>query len=248
MLGRANRMLARHVTAIATSFEPTKFLEGRARGHDACSTGNPVRDLVSQWAGADLSRAQPATAPFSSGVRRQPGCALLLRLRAAGSGPAAARRCAPACSSCSSAARRTLPGSKRPTVPPASRAAGDLFRQSARGNGQGPPRHRPLRGLHRGRADRHGPACDPCAAAARHRQRSAAAMRSRLAELGGAWCIEQKELYARAPGRRRSTACSAAPDRWRRQRPPQSARGGPMPSCGWPILVEELVGSRAKSA
>src|SRR5262245_63659859 len=30
VLGRANRLLAKRVTAIATSFEPTKFLEGPA--------------------------------------------------------------------------------------------------------------------------------------------------------------------------------------------------------------------------
>jgi UDP-N-acetylglucosamine--N-acetylmuramyl-(pentapeptide) pyrophosphoryl-undecaprenol N-acetylglucosamine transferase len=45
VLGRANRMLARRVTAIATSFEPTKYLEGPALAR-AHLTGNPVRDLV----------------------------------------------------------------------------------------------------------------------------------------------------------------------------------------------------------
>jgi UDP-N-acetylglucosamine--N-acetylmuramyl-(pentapeptide) pyrophosphoryl-undecaprenol N-acetylglucosamine transferase len=50
VLGRANRMLARRVTAIATSFEQTRFLDGplvaRAR-----FTGNPVRDQVVAAAG-----------------------------------------------------------------------------------------------------------------------------------------------------------------------------------------------------
>jgi UDP-N-acetylglucosamine--N-acetylmuramyl-(pentapeptide) pyrophosphoryl-undecaprenol N-acetylglucosamine transferase len=45
VLGRANRMLAKGVTAIATSFEPTKFLDGRLRSK-ARLTGNPVRDSV----------------------------------------------------------------------------------------------------------------------------------------------------------------------------------------------------------
>lgn len=49
VLGRANRLLARHVTAIATSFEDTKFLEGPARAR-ARMTGNPVRDQVIDWA------------------------------------------------------------------------------------------------------------------------------------------------------------------------------------------------------
>jgi UDP-N-acetylglucosamine--N-acetylmuramyl-(pentapeptide) pyrophosphoryl-undecaprenol N-acetylglucosamine transferase len=49
VLGRANRALARYVTAIATSFERTKFLDGRTEGK-ARMTGNPVRDLVVAWA------------------------------------------------------------------------------------------------------------------------------------------------------------------------------------------------------
>jgi UDP-N-acetylglucosamine--N-acetylmuramyl-(pentapeptide) pyrophosphoryl-undecaprenol N-acetylglucosamine transferase len=49
VLGRANRMLARRVTAIATSFEDTKFLEGPALAR-ARLTGNPVRDQVVDWA------------------------------------------------------------------------------------------------------------------------------------------------------------------------------------------------------
>jgi UDP-N-acetylglucosamine--N-acetylmuramyl-(pentapeptide) pyrophosphoryl-undecaprenol N-acetylglucosamine transferase len=49
VLGRANRSLAGHVTAIATSFEHTKFLDSRTQGR-ARVTGNPVRDLVIDWA------------------------------------------------------------------------------------------------------------------------------------------------------------------------------------------------------
>src|SRR5262245_33347770 len=48
VLGRANRSLARYVTAIATSFEHTKLLDGRTRAK-ARVTGNPVRDLVVDW-------------------------------------------------------------------------------------------------------------------------------------------------------------------------------------------------------
>lgn len=45
VLGRANKMLAKRVTAIATSFEHTKFLDGPLMAK-AKFTGNPVRDLV----------------------------------------------------------------------------------------------------------------------------------------------------------------------------------------------------------
>jgi UDP-N-acetylglucosamine--N-acetylmuramyl-(pentapeptide) pyrophosphoryl-undecaprenol N-acetylglucosamine transferase len=49
VLGRANRLLAKHVTAIAASFERTGFLQGRALAKVRV-TGNPVRDQVVDWA------------------------------------------------------------------------------------------------------------------------------------------------------------------------------------------------------
>ncbi len=49
VLGRANRALARYVTAIATSFAETKLLTGRPLAK-ARVTGNPVRDTVVDWA------------------------------------------------------------------------------------------------------------------------------------------------------------------------------------------------------
>ena len=48
VLGRANRLLAPRVDAIATSYEPTKHLEGAALARSRL-TGNPVRDLVTAW-------------------------------------------------------------------------------------------------------------------------------------------------------------------------------------------------------
>lgn len=45
VLGRANKMLAARVDAIATSFETTKFLDGPI-ADKAHFTGNPVRDVV----------------------------------------------------------------------------------------------------------------------------------------------------------------------------------------------------------
>jgi UDP-N-acetylglucosamine--N-acetylmuramyl-(pentapeptide) pyrophosphoryl-undecaprenol N-acetylglucosamine transferase len=49
VLGRANRSLAGHVTAIATSFENVKGLPARALAKVRL-TGNPVRDQVVDWA------------------------------------------------------------------------------------------------------------------------------------------------------------------------------------------------------
>jgi UDP-N-acetylglucosamine--N-acetylmuramyl-(pentapeptide) pyrophosphoryl-undecaprenol N-acetylglucosamine transferase len=63
VLGRANRMLAKRVTAIATSFEHTKFLEGPALAR-ARFTGNPVRDVVIEWA-AQGYHAPVRAGPFS---------------------------------------------------------------------------------------------------------------------------------------------------------------------------------------
>ena len=63
VLGRANRALARYATAIATSFEETKFLTGRALAK-ARVVGNPVRDQVVDW--ATQSYQPPARGgPFS---------------------------------------------------------------------------------------------------------------------------------------------------------------------------------------
>jgi UDP-N-acetylglucosamine--N-acetylmuramyl-(pentapeptide) pyrophosphoryl-undecaprenol N-acetylglucosamine transferase len=49
VLGRANRMLAARVDAVATSFERVKFLDG-ALTEKARFTGNPVRDVVIECA------------------------------------------------------------------------------------------------------------------------------------------------------------------------------------------------------
>ena len=63
VLGRANRMLAARVHALATSFEPTKHLAGKARSR-ARLTGNPVRDLVIDWS-ARAYHAPAREGPFS---------------------------------------------------------------------------------------------------------------------------------------------------------------------------------------
>src|SRR5262245_33590222 len=63
VLGRANRALAKHVTAIATSFEHTKFLDGRTQSR-ARVTGNPVRDAVIDWAALPY-QPPPQGGPYS---------------------------------------------------------------------------------------------------------------------------------------------------------------------------------------
>lgn len=59
VLGRANRMLARGVTVIATSFESTRLLEGKALAK-ARFTGNPVRSAVLDWAERPYESPLPA--------------------------------------------------------------------------------------------------------------------------------------------------------------------------------------------
>jgi UDP-N-acetylglucosamine--N-acetylmuramyl-(pentapeptide) pyrophosphoryl-undecaprenol N-acetylglucosamine transferase len=63
VLGRANRLLLSRVSAIATSFEQVKFLEGKALAK-ARFTGNPVRDQVVDWATQSYP-ALTADGPFS---------------------------------------------------------------------------------------------------------------------------------------------------------------------------------------
>ena len=58
VLGRANRLLAKRVTAIATSFERTKFLESDLASK-ASFTGNPVRQSVIAAAARPYQQLQP---------------------------------------------------------------------------------------------------------------------------------------------------------------------------------------------
>lgn len=65
VLGRANRMLARRVSAIATSFETVKFLPSAAQTK-VHFTGNPVRDIVMEHAATPYPQVPEAgaTEPF----------------------------------------------------------------------------------------------------------------------------------------------------------------------------------------
>lgn len=62
VLGRANRLLSRGVSAIATSFETTRLLSPRLM-RKATVTGNPVRDGVLALAGSPYRAAAPGE-PF----------------------------------------------------------------------------------------------------------------------------------------------------------------------------------------
>lgn len=61
VLGRANRLLAKGVSAIATSFETTKLLDGSLRAR-ARFTGNPVRSVVLEAAATPYAPPQDAGA------------------------------------------------------------------------------------------------------------------------------------------------------------------------------------------
>lgn len=63
VLGRANRVLARHVSVVATSFGNTRHLADRA-GTRVHLTGNPVRDQVADWATQTYQAPHPH-GPFS---------------------------------------------------------------------------------------------------------------------------------------------------------------------------------------
>ncbi len=150
---------------------------------------------VHRSAGAELSARRAATAALAPGVRRQPGRALLLRCRAAGSRAAAGRDPRPPAASCSNAARR---------IWTAVEAAYRRSRRRARELAAffaNLPEEMAKAHLVIARAgastvaelDGHRPAVDPGAAAARSRQRSAQE-RDAACRIRGAWCIEQKDL------------------------------------------------------
>jgi UDP-N-acetylglucosamine--N-acetylmuramyl-(pentapeptide) pyrophosphoryl-undecaprenol N-acetylglucosamine transferase len=61
VLGRANKMLAKRVTAVATSFERTKFLDGSLAAKSVL-TGNPVRKAVIEAAGLGFLPPLPDSA------------------------------------------------------------------------------------------------------------------------------------------------------------------------------------------
>lgn len=58
ILGRANKMLAGRIKAIATSFEATRGIDGALAGK-ARFTGNPVRDVVIEQASRDYRPSAP---------------------------------------------------------------------------------------------------------------------------------------------------------------------------------------------
>ena len=156
------------------------------------------------------------------------------------------RRSAPTCSWCSSAAKRTCRASSRPIRPPACARISPLLRQPARGNGEGPSRHRPLRRLHRRRAYGYGPARDAGSAAARPRQRSAAERDPACRNQDGAWCIEQKDLTRGASGQRHRPPAGNRRETLADGGSRSQGLGQPDAVSRLADLVEELIGSEAR--
>ena len=138
VLGRANRLLARHVTAVATSFEKTKFV-GERGGTTVHYVGNPVRDSVLQW--ADQTYREPSRdGPFhllifggSQGARyfsELVPAALAVLAPATRARLVVVQQCR----------EEDLAQVKSAYLAQAvARRVGDFLSQPARGNGQGPP-------------------------------------------------------------------------------------------------------------
>ena len=85
VMGRANRALAARVDAIAGGFLPE---DASAAGAKTVITGNPVRPAVLEAAKTPYTASAGRGAVPASGVRRQPGRAVLFRRGAGGD-----RRC-----------------------------------------------------------------------------------------------------------------------------------------------------------
>jgi UDP-N-acetylglucosamine--N-acetylmuramyl-(pentapeptide) pyrophosphoryl-undecaprenol N-acetylglucosamine transferase len=189
-MGRANRLLGRFVTAIATGFPNPGGL-----GAHAGMPSTPATRCARRW-----WRRRDALRPAAAGrhspparVRRQPG-----RARLADLVPPAIAELDPAlpagCRSCSNAARGSgaHPGRlRRIGVPPSSRRSSPTCRRGWRR----PSRRRPVRRLDRGRARRHRPAGDLVPLP---RPRPGPAANAGSWPAGGGWAFRAGELHARA--------------------------------------------------
>ncbi len=112
VMGRANRMLAPRVTAIATSF-PGMALDAPLAAK-ATFTGNPVRPMVIAAAAQPYAAPVPRRSAQSSRHRRQPGRARDGRHRAGSDRAPRARPARAARPSCSRRGERTRRGCARP--------------------------------------------------------------------------------------------------------------------------------------
>jgi UDP-N-acetylglucosamine--N-acetylmuramyl-(pentapeptide) pyrophosphoryl-undecaprenol N-acetylglucosamine transferase len=245
VLGRANRMLAPRVNAIATSFEPTKHLDGAAL-RKARLTGNPVRDLVIEWSTRDYGAPAPE-GPFSllvfggsQGARFfsevMPLALALL--------PEPLRRALFVVQQCR---EEDLSGLETAYSTAGVRAHLSTFFANL-------PEEMAKAHLVIGRAGASTVAeltvmgrpaiLVPLPHSIDNDQLNNA---TRLAESGGAWCIEQKDLTAE----RLASAISrllAAPDTLAQAAAAARRQGRPDAVVRLADLVEELVGSRKKSA
>ena len=114
VLGRANRMLAKRVDRhrhLVRAHQVSERPRARQRARHRQPGARPGDRLGRRKATTRRSARRPVLAP---GVRRQPGRALLLRYACRRRWRCCRPRCAPACSWCSNAARRTWSGSSRP--------------------------------------------------------------------------------------------------------------------------------------
>lgn len=245
VLGRANRMLASRVTRIATSFERTEHLS-KSAARRARLTGNPVRDLVLEWSRQAYQAPGPG-GPFSilvfggsQGARYfsetiPPTVALL---------PAAIRASLFIVQQCrpedieevekayAAAGVRAHLATFFPNLPEEmAKAHLVIGRAGASTVAELAVMGRPA-------------ILVPLPHAIDNDQRLNAA---RLAESGGAWCIEQKELtpdrLANAIGR-----LLAAPEALATAAQAARQQGRPQAVVHLADLVEELIGNRAKTA
>jgi UDP-N-acetylglucosamine--N-acetylmuramyl-(pentapeptide) pyrophosphoryl-undecaprenol N-acetylglucosamine transferase len=245
VLGRANRLLARRVTRIATSFERTEHLTGAATKR-ARLTGNPVRDQVLDWA-TQSYRAPREGGPFS-----------LLVFGGSQGARYFSEIMPPTLSLLSAEMRASLfvVQQCRPEdlerVEQAYQAAG--VRAHLASFFANLPEEMAKAHLVIGRAGASTVAelavmgrpaiLVPLPHAIDNDQRLNAA---RLAESGGAWCIEQKELtperFAEAIGR-----LFGAPDTLAAAAAAAKNQGRPDAVVQLADLVEELIGNRKKTA
>ena len=167
VIGRANRFLAPHVSAIATSFDRVSGAEKFVA--KMVDTGNPVRPAVLAAADAPYP-PRAADAPFNLLVfGGSQGAHFLSDLAPAGGRPAPASSCAAGSGSCSSAGPRISIGSTRPIAGSASRPSCALLPRPAGAHRGEPPRPVACRRFDHLRARRDRPAGDHGAAAARAR-------------------------------------------------------------------------------
>ena len=156
VLGRANRMLAKRVTGIATSFEAIKYLDGDLTRESRSSPAIPCAKSVIDASARAVPGAVARRRDSSAGVRRQPGRALFFRRDAARVDQAADGNASAACASRNKRARKTLLVSAQSYAASGITAeVAAVFQRSAGPHGGVASRHRPRRRVDGRRINRH---------------------------------------------------------------------------------------------